>query len=148
MKIDHIVFVDERGNEEPRAIFGCGRVRGLAVGQVVRDAVEGEAIVDSLEFDSRSGVILIRKRAKEGGNPKAARSWNRTPGETDRHVADVCGIHVGKAHFFMNDADQAPKQQKAQQPAQAPSAPIQADGEKDPPPSKPTGQNGQQQKGK
>ena len=123
MKVDHIVFLDERANEEPRTVLGCGRLRGLAVGQVVKDAVEGEAIVDSLEFDSRSGVLLIRKRAKSDGNPKAARSWNRTPGETDRHVADVCGIHVGKAHFFMNDADQAPKKQPEKAPEPKPEPP-------------------------
>lgn len=120
MKVDHIAFVGIDGRAEPRSIFGVGRVNGLYVGQEARDAVEGVAIVDSLDFDPRSGVVLIRKRAAEGGNPAAARAWNRSPGDNDRHVADVCGIHIGLAHFFANDADQ--KQQPAPKPQVKPDA--------------------------
>lgn len=113
MKLSKVVFLDERCNEDPRTILGVGRVRGLHVGQVVKDAVEGEALVSSLELDPRSGILLIRKRAKPDGNPRAATAWNRSPGETDRHVADVCGVHVGRAHFFCNDADQIATKTKA-----------------------------------
>lgn len=130
MKLHTIVFVDSRGYAEPRTIQGIGRVSILTVGQEVNDGASGPAVVASLECDTRSGVLVVRKKAKEGGDPVAARLWANGTGESQRREADFCVIDIGSATCYGNDADQ-PQKQQPQKPAQV------EDATQDPPPAKP-----------
>jgi hypothetical protein len=102
MKLHTIVFVDNRGYAESRTIQGVGRVSVLTVGQDVGDGA-AIAVVSSLECDTRSGVLVIRKRPKEGGNQSSAREWDNG---SQKREADFCVIHMGTATCYGNDADQ------------------------------------------
>lgn len=105
MRLHTIIFVDSRGYAESRTIHGLGRVSSLTVGQEVSDGASGPAIVASLECDTRSGVLVIRKRAKDGADPDGARLWANGTGDTQRREADFCMIHMGTATCYGNDAD-------------------------------------------
>jgi len=106
MKLHTIVFVDNRGYAESRTIQGIGRVSILTVGQEVNDGAMGPSVIAALEADTRSGVLVIRKRAKEGGDPAGGRSWANGTGESQKREADFCVIHMGTATCYGNDSDQ------------------------------------------
>jgi hypothetical protein len=104
MKLHTIVFVDNRGYAESRTIQGIGRVSVLTVGQDVGDGAS-IAVVASLECDTRSGVLIIRKRPKEGGNPSACREWDNG---NQKRLADFCVVHMGTATCYGNDEPPKP----------------------------------------
>jgi hypothetical protein len=131
MKLHTIVFVDNRGYAESRTIHGIGRVSTLSVGQDVGDGAN-LAVILSLECDTRSGVLVIRKRSKEGGNPAAGREWNNSD---QRREADFCVIHMGTATCYGNDADQPQKGVQRSELVYRGSEVVQAPA--DPPPAKP-----------
>ena len=117
MKIKLVRFMAFDGSAvAPRQLPGIGRVNSLSVGDVVKDVVDGEAIVSSLDYEPRSGAIVIRK-TKQDGNPKdASRSWNRSPREGNNSVGpaepkgDWCAISIGAAQIVGDDAPaEAPK---------------------------------------
>jgi hypothetical protein len=109
MKLHTIIFVDSRGYTESRTIIGLGRVSSLSVGQTVHDGSANSCVISSLECDTRSGVLLIRKRAQDGGDPQSGRVWANGTGETQRRDADFCMVHIGTATCYGDDADQPQK---------------------------------------
>lgn len=113
MKIKLVRFMQFDGSAmQPRVLAGMGRVGSLAVGDVVKDPVDGIARIASLDYETRSGAIVIRK-AKHPDNPTdASRSWNRSTGSSDPK-ADWCAIAIGNAMIVGDDESQQGQQQKA-----------------------------------
>jgi hypothetical protein len=111
MKLHTIIFVDSRGYTESRTVIGLGRVSSLSVGQTVHDGSANSCVISSLECDTRSGVLLIRKRARDGGDPQSGRVWANGTGETQRRDADFCMVHIGTATCYGDDADNEKKTQ-------------------------------------
>lgn len=130
MKIKTVRFMALDGAAvAPRTIPGLGRVSGLAIGDVVKDVVDGEAIISALDYEPRSGAIVIRKARKDDNPRDASRSWNRSPREGNNLVGreepkgDWCAISIGTAQIVGDDAvaAEAPKKVEAkleQQPVQ------------------------------
>lgn len=154
MKIKLVRFMAFDGSAvAPRQLPGIGRVNSLSVGDVVKDVVDGEAIVSSLDYEPRSGAIVIRK-TKQDGNPKdASRSWNRSPREGNNSVGpaepkgDWCAISIGAAQIVGDDAPTgagvpAPKLEDQKQPESPPAG--QDAKPQDPPPAQPVQKQGQQ----
>ena len=127
MKIKLVRFLAFDGSAiMPRQLPGIGRVNSLAVGDTVRDVVDNEAIVSSLDYEPRSGAIVIRK-AKHPDNPvDASRSWNRSPREGNNNVSaaepkgDWCAISIAGAQIVGDDAVAVEAPKKQEKPAALP----------------------------
>lgn len=114
MKIKLVQFMAGDGSAvAPRQLPGIGRVSSIAVGDIAKDTVDGEAIISSLDYEPRSGAIVIRKTKKDDNPVDASRSWNRSPREGGNSLglpephADWCAISIGSARIIGDDAVEA-----------------------------------------
>lgn len=145
MKIKTVRFMALDGAAvAPRTIPGLGRVSGLAIGDVVKDCVDGEAIVSSLDYEPRSGAIVIRKSRKDDNPRDASRSWNRSPREGNNLVGkeepkgDWCAISIGTAQIVGDDAPAVDTPAKVETKPEALPSPAGQDAKpQDPPPAQP-----------
>jgi hypothetical protein len=113
MKIKLVRFMQFDGAAmQPRVLPGMGRIGSLSPGDVVKDPVDGQAVVHSLEYEPRSGAIIIRKGRHKDNPTDASRSWNRSAGGKDPS-ADWCAIGIGNA-MILGDDDNPPQQQGQQ----------------------------------
>ena len=116
MKIKLVRFVQFSGaSQQPRHLPGIGRVGSLAIGDVVKDPVDGQAKIGSLDYDPRSGAIVVRKTRHPENPVDASRSWNRSTGGKDPS-GDWLAIGIGDAQIVGDDDLQGqPHNQQGQQ---------------------------------
>ena len=155
MKIKLVRFMAFDGSAvAPRQLPGIGRVNSLSVGDVVKDVVDGEAIVSSLDYEPRSGAIVVRKTKKDDNPKDASRSWNRSPREGSNSVGpaepkgDWCAISIGAAQIVGDDAPPPPTPGVVAPPSDAKPESLPPAGQdakpQDPPPAQPVQKQGQQ----
>ena len=151
MKIKLVRFMAFDGSAvAPRQLPGIGRVNSLSVGDVVKDVVDGEALIAALEYEPRSGAIVVRKTKKDDNPKDASRSWNRSPREGSNSVGpaepkgDWCAISIGAAQIVGDDAPPAPTPGVTAPPVDAkPDTILPPAGQDNPPPAQPIQKQGQ-----
>ena len=113
MKLKLVRFLSADGvSAQARQIPGLGRVLSVAPGDDVKDVAAGLATIASLEYEPRSGAIIIRKRPhKDNPTENAHRSWNRDQGGRDP-LADWCAISIGTAQILGDDEPAQAQQRK------------------------------------
>ena len=108
MKVKLVRFMAFDGSVvQPRVIPGLGRVDHLAPGEDVKDVADGLATIASLDYEPRSGAIIIRKDKHKDNPGDASRSWNRSA-SSGEPKGDWCAVGIGNSQIIGDDPQTGP----------------------------------------